>query len=132
MSNTDEFKERPKKPSRCRRSPHDSRLKRGCPPWLLPTVLVLCLVSAPGCSSLINAPVVYGGTKALLDMPFPIEAASLDLGAGGKEANSRALVLINVGWVIDFPLTAILDTVLLPVAIPLRADGESSWWDFWH
>jgi uncharacterized protein YceK len=104
---------------------------------------MLCLVGTPGCAALINAPVVYGGTRSLLETPFPVDTATLDLGAGKKEANTRALFLVNTAWLIDFPLTAIGDTLLLPVALVFgneeeeerwtSKDGEkSSWWDFWH
>lgn len=80
-----------------------------------------------GCSSIAEAPKFYGGTRALLEDPFPITDASYKLGTARKrDASVPALVIINTWWLLDFPLTAILDTLLVPIAYWVFDEGPPS------
>lgn len=82
------------------------------------------LMLASGCSSIVEAPKFYGGTRALLEQPFPITDASYKVGTAPKrDANVPALVFMNLAWLIDFPLSAIADTLLVPVAYWVFDEG---------
>lgn len=77
--------------------------------------LVLCLAS--GCASISEAPKLYGGTRALLDRPFPITDASIKLGQEKAVTPGPAgLVLLNLYWIVDFPLSFLMDSLLAPLA----------------
>jgi len=83
---------------------------------MLRTIAVL-LCLAPGCASITEAPKLFGGTRALLARPFPITDASIKL---GREKPLRpgvaGLVLLNLYWIVDFPLSVVMDTLMAPIA----------------
>jgi hypothetical protein len=96
----------------------------------LALVLALTLLLPPGCASIVNAPKLYGGTKALLDNPFPITDATIELdsplGAPKRRvANPVALTFINIYWIVDFVPTFALDTLLAPLAIWVFGDDDA-------
>lgn len=77
--------------------------------------LVLCLAS--GCASISEAPKLYGGTRALLERPFPITDAQIKLGPEKAVTPGPAgLVLLNLYWIVDFPLSFLMDSLLAPLA----------------
>lgn len=82
------------------------------------------LILVSGCSSIVEAPKFYGGTRALLEQPFPITDASYKVGTARKrDANVPALVFMNLAWLIDFPLSAIADTLMVPIAYWVFDEG---------
>lgn len=76
--------------------------------------LTVCL---SGCASISEAPKLFGGTRALLERPFPITDASIKLGQERPvRPGAAGLVLLNLYWIVDFPLSFILDSLLAPLS----------------
>jgi hypothetical protein len=87
--------------------------------------LLLCLAS--GCASISQAPKLYGGTRALLERPFPITDASIKLGPERPVRPGVAgLVLLNLYWIVDFPLSFIMDSLMAPLAYWVFDERTSS------
>jgi uncharacterized protein YceK len=96
--------------------------------------MLVCLLS--GCASITEAPKLYGGTRALLERPFPITDASIKLGPEkAVKPGAAGLVLLNVYWIVDFPLSFLLDSLLAPLAYWVfdeRGSSSSSSGDAGH
>lgn len=91
---------------------------------LLLALTSLSLCPTPGCAAITEAPKLFGGTRALIARPFPITEAQLRLGTERPiEPGPAGLVLVNLYWIVDLPLSFVLDMLLSPLAVFVFDEG---------
>ncbi len=82
---------------------------------------------SPGCAAITEAPRLFGGTRALIERPIPITEAEVRLGPERAiEPGPAGLVLLNLAWIVDLPLSFVLDMLLSPLAVFVFDEGPSS------
>ncbi|MCO5168948.1 MAG: hypothetical protein M9894_21620 [Planctomycetes bacterium] len=80
-----------------------------------------------GCTSLTEAPRLFGGTRALIERPFPITQAEFRLGTERPiVAGPVGLVLTNLYWIVDLPLSFVMDMLLSPISFFIFDGGEDA------
>ncbi|MBX3466363.1 MAG: hypothetical protein KF878_05625 [Planctomycetes bacterium] len=90
---------------------------------LIAPALLLALVS--GCASLTEAPRLFGGTRALIARPFPITQAEFRLGSERPiVAGPVGLVLTNLYWLVDLPMSFVMDMLIAPISYFAFDGGE--------
>lgn len=94
---------------------------------LLALTTTLSLSLTPGCAAITEAPKLFGGTRALIARPFPITEAEVRLGPERAiEPGPAGLVLLNLYWIVDLPLSFVLDMLLSPLAVFVFDEGPGS------
>lgn len=90
-------------------------------------LLSLSLCLTPACAAITEAPRLFGGTRALIARPFPITEAELKLGSERAiEPGPAGLVLLNLYWIVDLPLSFVTDMLLAPLAVFVFDEGVGS------
>lgn len=100
-------------------------MRRSARGALLVALVSSILCRAPGCAAITEAPKLFGGTRALIARPFPITDAEVRLGPERAiHPGAAGLVLLNLYWIVDLPLSFVLDMLLSPLAVFVFDEGK--------